>query len=200
MRTEVLRAGRREDMERAAALLRGGRIVAFPTETVYGLGARADDAAAVAELQRLKRRPKEKRFALLIASPGDALRCGAPGPAALALARVLWPGPLTLVIPDGKGGDVGLRCPDCEPTLELLRLVGTPLAAPSANLSGEPPAATAEQVLQVFDGRIAAVLDGGPSRLTVPSTVVRVLGAEVEVLREGAIPETQIREALSRLD
>jgi len=195
MNTERLQADRPQDVARAAALLREGRIVAFPTETVYGLGARADEPSAVAELARMKRRPAGKKFALLIGSPDEARRYAAPGPAALALMRAFWPGPLTLVVPDGKGGDVGLRCPDHPVALELLRQVGTALAAPSANVSRRPAATTPPEVLEAFDGRIAAVLDGGPVEFGVASTVARVLDGEVEILREGAIPAEALRSA-----
>jgi L-threonylcarbamoyladenylate synthase len=195
METELLQATSPEQLARAAALLREGRVVAFPTETVYGLGACADNADAVAELARLKHRPKGKRFALLIASPQELRRCGEPGPEAQALADAFWPGPLTLVIPDGRGGDVGLRCPDCAVTRELLRQVGTAVAAPSANLSGQPPALTAKDVLEAFGGQVAAVLDGGPARLGMASTVVRALDGEIEVLREGTLPADAIRDA-----
>ena len=197
MRTEHLQAGRRQDVERAAALLRQGRIVAFPTETVYGLGARADDAEAVEELRRVKGRPGGKPFAVLVPALEAARQHGVFGRVAERLAAAFWPGPLTLVVPDGRGGDIGLRCPDCEATLELLRLTGFPVAAPSANVSGRPPATTADEVIESFDGQIAAVLDGGPCRLGAPSTVVRVLGEAVEVLREGALSPDELHSLLS---
>jgi L-threonylcarbamoyladenylate synthase len=197
MRTELLNAERAEDVQRAASLLRGGALVAFPTETVYGLGALAADAAAVAALSAVKQRPSDKPFTLLVASPDDALALGRPGRAARALAEAFWPGPLTLVIADGRGGNVGVRCPDCPATLALLRLVGDAVAGPSANVSGREPATDAAQVLDALEGRIAAVLDGGPARLAVPSTVVRALSDEAEVLREGAIPSARIRAALT---
>jgi L-threonylcarbamoyladenylate synthase len=177
-------------------MLRAGRIVAFPTETVYGLGARGDDAEAVAALRRIKNRPEGKKFSLLIASRQRMEEWARPGDAARRLAERFWPGPLTLVVPDGRGGDVGLRCPALDATRELLRLTGAPVAAPSANPSGEPPARDAEQVLRYFEGRIAAVLDGGPVELGVASTVVRLLDAELEVLREGSLPVEELRAAL----
>jgi L-threonylcarbamoyladenylate synthase len=192
MRTERLRAEVPEDVARAAELLRQGKVVAFPTETVYGLGGRADDPAVVDELRRLKGRVREKPFALLIPCASDMARYGTPGAVAQALARAFWPGPLTIVVPDGKGGDVGLRCPDCAPTLGLLRQVGTAVAAPSANLSGRRPATTARGVLRAFDGKISAVLDGGRACLGRASTVVRVTGDRAEVLREGALPVAQV--------
>ncbi|KPK65014.1 MAG: hypothetical protein AMK73_04240 [Planctomycetes bacterium SM23_32] len=194
--TELLDGGAPEHVARAAVLLCRGLVVAFPTETVYGLGARADDARAVARLARLKERPAGKPFTLLFASPEEALAAGVPGRAARALAEAFWPGPLTLVIRDGRGGDVGLRCPDCELTRRVLRLVGAAVAAPSANVSGGEPARSARDVLAVFEGRIAAVLDGGSAPLGVPSTVVRALDDEAEVLREGAVSEARIRAVL----
>jgi len=197
MGTEHLHAGRRQDIERAATLLRRGRIVAFPTETVYGLGARADDTEAVEQLRRVKGRPSGKPFAVLVPTLDAARQHGVFGQVAERLAAAYWPGPLTLVVPDGRGGDIGLRCPDCEPTLELLGLAGLPVAAPSANLSGRPPATTADEVFERFDGQIAAVLDGGPCRLGAPSTVVRALGEAVEVLREGALCADELHSVLS---
>ena len=194
-RTHVLEAGRPDDVALAARLLREGRIVAFPTETVYGLGVRGDYPAAVERLYELKGRPREKRFVLLIASAEEMERHAAPGALAGRLARAFWPGPLTLVLPDGRGGTVGLRCTDHEAARELVRLAGAPVAAPSANMSGEPPALSAEEVLRAFAGRIAAVLDGGPARIGEPSSVVRIIGNELEVLRHGAIGEAALRAA-----
>ncbi len=200
MRTELLRAADPEHLARAAEHLRAGRLVAFPTETVYGLGARADDEEAVSELRRVKGRPEGKPFALLIADAADMERCAAPGPAARRLAARFWPGPLTLVVPDGRGGQVGLRCPALDAARELARLTGAPIAAPSANPSGRPPATSAQEALDYFDGRIAAVLDGGPARVGVASAVVRAEGDAVEVLREGALCEAEVRRALEGED
>jgi len=194
VRTEKLNADRPEDVARAAQLLREGKVVAFPTETVYGLGARADDPQALAELRRVKARQEDRPFALLIAHPQQMDEYAAPDRRARALARQFWPGALTLVVSDGKGGDVGLRCPDSPIALELLRVAGAPVAASSANVGGQPPATTAGEVLRSFDGAIAAVLDAGAARLGVASTVVRLTGDQVEVLREGAIPRERILE------
>ncbi len=196
METEHLDAGQDADVARAAELLRQGLIVAFPTETVYGLGARADSQAALAELRRIKQRPVGKKFALLVASAEQARAWGELDDAAGRLAERFWPGPLTLVIPDGQGGQVGLRCPDCEVTRRMLRLTGVPVAAPSANVSGQQPARSAEEVLEVFEGRIAAVLDGGPVRLGVASTVVRVAGGSVHLLREGALATAAVMDVV----
>jgi len=197
MFTVVLNARKDEDIRAAGLLLREGQLVAFPTETVYGLGARADDDVAVGELLRVKNRPPDKKLTILIASPEDCALHAAPlGRCAAALAEAFWPGPLTLVVPDASGGEVGLRCPDCEVTRRLLGEAGVPVVAPSANVTGAPPATSAGEVLSVFDGRIAAVLDGGPARLGLPSTVVRVRGEQVDVLRAGAISEERIGAAL----
>ncbi len=192
METEVLDTSE-DGLCRAASLLKAGRLVAFPTETVYGLGARWDDEGAVARLRRVKDRPEGKPFAALIASPEDASRYARLGPGAAALAERFWPGPLTLVLPGGSGGEVGLRCPDCRVTRRLVALTGCPVAAPSANPGGEPPALSAEEVLRAFQGRIAAVVDGGPAALGRASTVIRLRGDEVEILREGALPPSDVR-------
>ena len=172
--------------------------MAFPTETVYGLGARADDAAAMDELRRVKQRPAGKEFSILIASPAEADRHAQMPPVAHALAAAFWPGPLTLVLPDGRGAAVGLRCPGHALTQDLLRRVGAPIAATSANLSGRPAATSAEEVLAALDGRIAAVFDGGPCAIGTASTIVRVAGAQVEVLREGAITAAEIKRAVTQ--
>jgi L-threonylcarbamoyladenylate synthase len=196
VRTVTLKTDREQDRERAAELLVRGQIIAFPTETVYGLGVRADDAEAVDMLYRIKNRPREKRFTLLVPAP-KALDCyGAPSRAARALAEQFWPGPLTLVIPDGEGGDVGLRCPDHDETRDILERAAVPVAAPSANITGAPPACSAAQVMAAFKGRIAALVDGGPVQIGVPSTVVRLTGQGLEVLRPGALDEQQLRAVL----
>ncbi|NLW51715.1 MAG: threonylcarbamoyl-AMP synthase [Candidatus Brocadiaceae bacterium] len=188
VKTERLDAEDREGIRRAAQLLREGAIVAFPTDTVYGLGVRADDAAAVAELARLKRRPEGKEFACLVPDAAAARAWGRFDEGADALVKAFWPGALTIVVPGrGGSGTIGLRCPDCRVTREMLALVGVPVAAPSANAPGAPPARNAEDLLAEFDGRIGAVLDGGAARIGLPSTVVRIAAGGLEVLREGAI-------------
>ena len=197
METLLLNAFDADDVQTAARLLREGRVVAFPTETVYGLGARADDEAAVERIYRLKGRPREKQLAILIPSVEAAEEHAAPlSRAARTLAERFWPGPLTLVVPDGTGGHVGLRCPDCEATRRMLELAAVPVVAPSANLSGQPPAVSAGEVLGVFNGKIEAVLDGGTAPLGVSSTVVRLSEGNVEILREGALAEQVILAAL----
>ena len=197
MATRVLSAALEDDVRVAGELLRAGELVAFPTETVYGLGARADDARALAALCEVKRRPEGKKFTILIPDPEDCVIHAAPLSAATAaLIRRFWPGPLTLVVPDGKGGEVGLRCPDCEVTRRMLRAAAFPIAAPSANVSGHPPACSAGEVLAELDGLIAAVLDGGTVRVGAASTVVRASEVGIEVLREGALRSEEILRAV----
>jgi len=197
MNTLHLKSASLEDQARAATLLRDGRLVAFPTETVYGLGARADRPAAMDRLYAAKGRVPDKKCAIMVASVEDAEAYAVFDAAARALAKEFWPGPLTLVLPDGHGGDVGLRCPDHADTRKMLALVGAPVAVPSANPSDEPPATSAEQVLAYFDGRIAAVLDGGPSSIGVASCVVRLSDGGLEVLRSSdALPESELRRVL----
>jgi len=198
MKTDMLKAEREEDVRRAAALLREGRIVALPTETVYGLAARADSEVALSRLRRLKGRPEEKKFALLAPSLEACAGWGAPGAEARRLAEAFWPGPLTLVVPDGSGGELGLRCPDVAVTRRVISLVGAAIVATSANLSGAAPALNAGEALALFEGRLAAVLDGGPARVGRASTVVRFRDGELEILREGALPAADLLAALAR--
>lgn len=185
---------------RAAGIVRAGGIVAFPTETVYGLGADAGNPDAMARLKRLKDREAEKPFSLHLGSVEQALGLLATPVSwrARKLIARYWPGPLTLVLPVRSGGAAGLRVPAGSVPQGFLSACGCAVAAPSANRAGEPPACTAEEVLSVFRGTIDAVLDGGPTPLRQSSTVVRVTGADVEVLREGIVSARQIRQAASR--
>ncbi|GJD76451.1 Threonylcarbamoyl-AMP synthase [Methylobacterium goesingense] len=190
-------------MEAAAALLRAGQVVAFPTETVYGLGADATDPSAVARIFTAKERP---RFNPLIAHLPDAEAALAEGvfdDAARSLAAAFWPGALTLVVPAAPGcricdlaraglPSVALRVPAPERTRALLARVGRPVAAPSANRSGRVSPTSAAHVLADLDGRIMAVLDGGETPVGVESTVVACLGGTPRLLRPGGIT----REAL----
>jgi L-threonylcarbamoyladenylate synthase len=190
-------------LEAAAALLRAGQVVAFPTETVYGLGADATDPSAVARIFAAKERP---RFNPLIAHLPDAEAAFAEGvfdDAARSLAAAFWPGALTLVVPAAPGcrvcdlaraglPSVALRVPAPERTRALLARVGRPVAAPSANRSGRVSPTSAAHVLADLDGRIAAVLDGGETPVGVESTVVACLGGPPRLLRPGGIT----REAL----
>jgi L-threonylcarbamoyladenylate synthase len=186
------------DLERAAAILRGGGLVAFPTETVYGLGADATNAAAVARIFRAKGRPADNP---LIVHLADAAELGTIAEGGSPLAS-LWPGPLTLILRRrgavcdlaAAGLDtVAVRVPGHALARALIAAAGCPVAAPSANRSGRPSPTTAAAVLEDLDGRIDAVLDGGPTDVGVESTVVDVTETPTRVLRLGGMPLETLR-------
>jgi len=195
------------DLPAAAAVLRGGGLVAVPTETVYGLAGNGLDEEAVKKIYAVKGRPAVKPLSLMV--PGaEAMEryCLDVPPAAKLLAGRFWPGPLTIVlrarpeIPEIvlAGGDtVGLRCPDHPLTLALLEKAGVPFAAPSANPSGEPSPKTASEVLRYFDGAIDAVIDGGPCGVGVESTLISLAETPYRILRRGALDEDAIAAALA---
>lgn len=191
------------DIPHAAALLREGKLVAFATETVYGLGADATSNQAVASIFEAKGRP---HFNPLICHYPDAAAAFAhveASDAARRLADAFWPGPLTLVLPRrvtcpvallaGAGLDtLAVRVPRHGDALALLHAVGRPVAAPSANRSGQVSPTTAEHVLDGLDGRIAAVIDSGPCAVGVESTVLDLTGERPFLLRPGGVPEDAI--------
>jgi L-threonylcarbamoyladenylate synthase len=186
------------ELARAAALLRAGELVAFPTETVYGLGADAGNGRAVAGIFAAKGRP---HFNPLICHYPDAAAAFADvvaGTRARALAARFWPGPLTLVLPrrpdcrvdllTGAGLEtLAVRVPGHPLALALLRQAGVPVAAPSANRSGGVSPTTAAHVLEGLSGCIAAVLDGGPCPVGVESTVLDLSGSAPVLLRPGGV-------------
>jgi L-threonylcarbamoyladenylate synthase len=182
----------------AARLLQAGALVAFPTETVYGLGADARNPEALARLTAVKGRREGKPYSLLAPSLRHAEAiAGGFSRIARKLTRVYWPGPLTLVVPRRGGGTVGLRLPDHPVARTLLSHCGFPLATPSANRSGDAEPVAAEQVRAALDGEVALILDGGTSRQGRPSAVVRVQGETVQVQREGMIPTAELLEVAS---
>ena len=190
----------------SAEIICAGGLVAVPTETVYGLAGNGMDEKAVEKIYEVKGRPAIKPLSLMVASPEEIGRYAVDVPeAAKALAEKFWPGPLTIVLkanPDipeivRAGGDtIGLRCPDHALTLKALREAGVPFAAPSANLSGAPSPKTAGDVLKVFDGVIDAVIDGGACTLGRESTILDMSKKPYRVLRQGALPEESISDAL----
>jgi len=202
MKTEIIS----EDLSKAAELIRRGELVAVPTETVYGLAGNGLDPAAVERIYEVKGRPAVKPLALMVHDESAMeLYCEAVPRAARALAERFWPGPLSIVlkakpiVPEivRAGGDtVSLRCPMHEKTLELLRLSGLPFAAPSANPSGSESPKTAQRVLGYFSDSIAAVVDGGECGLGVESTIIDMSKTPYRILRQGALPESDIRAAL----
>jgi len=188
-------------------ILSGG-LVAVPTDTIYGLAGNGLDADAVAKIYEVKGRPAIKPLILLVPDlrVAETVCANIPESAQL-LAKAFWPGALTLVLPRrdtvpdivAAGGDtIGVRCPDHPKTLEFLRLAGVPAAAPSANISDMPSPRSAQDVLAYFDGKIDCVIDGGPCKIGVESTIVSLAAAPYKILRHGAIPEEDIRNALAQ--
>jgi L-threonylcarbamoyladenylate synthase len=192
-----------ETLSEAAARLRSGDLVAFPTETVYGLGANALDSAAVARIFAAKGRPSTNPVIVHVADPEGATAVVAEWPeAAQKLADAFWPGPLTLVLPKrtnvpeivtAGGSTVAVRCPAHPVARELIRLAGVPVAAPSANRSGELSPTTAAHVARSLGTRIGLILDGGACPGGVESTVIAVAADGIRLLRSGLIPESQLR-------
>ena len=193
-----------DDVRRAAELLRAGGLVAFPTETVYGLGADASSAAAVARLYAAKGRPADHPVIVHFSSPENAFEWGREIPeAARKLAARFWPGPLTLILKrsakakdfvTGGQDSVGLRVPSHPVAQALLREFNGGIAAPSANLFGSISATTAAHVREELN--IDIVLDGGPSEVGIESTIVDLSGANVVLLRPGGISKVQIEDLL----
>jgi L-threonylcarbamoyladenylate synthase len=204
MKTEILPAQSKSAILRAIEILRSGGLVAFPTDTVYGVGALAFDATAVESIYAAKDRPVEKAIPILVGDPGDLAKVTAAVPEmAEKLAARFWPGPLTLVVPKhsslseavSAAPTVGVRVPDHPVARALLRAAG-PMAVTSANISGQPSPSTAQEVLAQLGGRIALIIDGGRTPGGVPSTVVNCLGAEPAILREGPVTRAQIDDVL----
>lgn len=201
-------AARAGAIRRSAELIRAGELVAFPTETVYGLGANALDPRAVAKIFEAKRRPRFDPLIVHVASQGEALELwkGAP-PLARQLMNRFWPGPLTLVlakseiVPDivTAGLDtVAVRIPAHPVALALLRAARRPIAAPSANMFGRSSPTTAQAVAEDLGDRVAMILDGGRCPIGLESTVISLSARAVEILRIGATPLAELKEALGR--
>lgn len=196
-------------LDRAAAILRGGGLVAFPTETVYGLGADASAAAAVTRIYEAKERPRFNPLIAHLPTVEAAVEQGRLDEVARTLALRFWPGPLTLVVPAAPGctvsglaraglDSVGLRVPDHPSARALLARVGRPVAAPSANRSGRVSPTNADHVLADLGGRVDAVLDGGPTAVGIESTIVACLDGSPRLLRPGGIPRQALEAAIGR--
>ena len=179
----------RAGLTRAAQLLRGGGVVAFPTDTVYGLGAAADDEVARRRIYRIKGRPVGLPLILMVAAESQLEGWVHLDSRAETFVRRWWPGPLTLILHAKGGGTLGVRIPQHKVALELLRAAG-PLMTTSANLHGKDPALTASEA-GVLSG-VAAVLDGGVATGGMASTVLDLTGPEPHVLREGAITTPEL--------
>lgn len=192
------------EIARIGAILRRGGVVAYPTETFYGLGALARDAATLDRLARAKGRPEGKPLPLVAADAEMAGEVAVLEGLALALARRFWPGPLTLVVPARPGlpgpvtagtATVGIRVPGSEIARALCRAAGGPIVSTSANPSGGPPPASAEALDAALRARIDGVLDAGPTSGGLPSTVVAVEGDRLRLVREGAVPFAEVERA-----
>ncbi|MGM9553978.1 MAG: L-threonylcarbamoyladenylate synthase [Faecousia sp.] len=210
MNTLQLSAEKEEDIALAAKLLREGKLVAIPTETVYGLGANGLDEEAVARIFEAKGRPQDNPLILHISEPKELSSiCHDIPQTAWLLAEHFWPGPLTMVLPvrdlvpkrTTAGLDtVAVRCPKTEATRRLIALAGVPIAAPSANRSGKPSTTTAAHVLHDMDGRIEAILDGGACEVGVESTIIDLTGERPRLLRPGGITPEQLTALLGEID
>jgi L-threonylcarbamoyladenylate synthase len=204
MHTEILPVTASNAITSALEILYSGGLVAFPTDTVYGVGALAFDGKAVESIYLAKERPVEKAIPVLIGDREDLSQVAEEIPlfAARLIAR-FWPGPLTVLVPKkaalpevvSANPAVGVRVPDHEVARALLRLSG-PLAVTSANRSSQLSPTTAQEVLQQLGGRIALILDGGKTPGGIPSTLVDCTGTEIQVLREGPITKEQLLNAI----
>jgi L-threonylcarbamoyladenylate synthase len=204
LQTQVLKASDPEFLARALIVLRAGGLVAFPTDTVYGLGTLASDGKAVESIYMAKERSIEKAIPILLAEAQDMEQVGSKVPSmARKLAARFWPGPLTLIIPKNSSlpeqvsatDTVGVRVPDHPVARALLHSAG-PLAVTSANLSGHPSPSTADEVFAQLSGRIALIIDGGESPGGVASTVVDCTGARPVILRPGTLTLEELQAVL----
>lgn len=196
-----LDASSSEDIERAAAIIRSGGLVAFPTETVYGLGASALDSAAAERIYAAKGRPSDNPLIIHLARPEDAEKYAVTNELYYELARRFMPGPITVILPKrdiipssvtGGLDTVAVRVPLNIFANRLINAAGVPIAAPSANISGRPSATCAKYCLQDFDGRIDAVLDGGDSAFGLESTIVKLCDGGLRLLRPGAVTPEEL--------
>ena len=189
-------------LERAGAIIREGGLVAFPTETVYGLGASAYSETAAERIYAAKGRPSDNPLIVHVAEVEDAENLAYTTPLYYALAERFMPGPLTVImpkrdiIPDAVTGGldtVAIRCPIHETARELIRVAGVPIAAPSANRSGSPSPTCAAHVADDMNGRISMIIDGGDSDIGVESTVISIADDIVTVLRPGSVTEDMLK-------
>jgi L-threonylcarbamoyladenylate synthase len=205
MQTEILPASSADTLARALDVLKAGGLVAFPTDTVYGVGALAFDGKAIESIYAAKDRPAEKAIPVLIGDREDMEKVAVDIPeSGRRLASRFWPGPLTILLPKradlpaavSATSTVGLRVPDHEMARALLRAAG-PMAVTSANISGAQSPVTAEQVFEQLGGRIPLIMDGGRTPGGVPSTLVDCTAPELQVLRKGPIGLEELLAALS---
>lgn len=210
MNTLLFDANAPDTVTRGAEIIRSGGLLGIPTETVYGLGANGLDPDAVLKIFEAKGRPQDNPLILHVAGKEQVeLFCHDIPEAAYTLMDKFWPGPLTLVLPakdnvpkrTTAGLDtVAIRCPANELTRNIIAAAGVPIAAPSANRSGKPSPTTAAHVLHDMDGKIEAIVDGGPCAVGVESTIVDLTGQTPRLLRPGGITPEMLRAVLGRID
>lgn len=187
----------RDKIGSAAKAIREGKLVAFPTETVYGIAVNALDEKAVGKLYDIKKRPKNKPFTIHIADIGmiESLGCALTKDALCLISR-FWPGPLTIILKSKDGKVLGFRIPANTVALELIKASGVPIVAPSANLSGKAAPTSADEVLKDLDGSIDVILDSGPTEVGIESTIVDLTVVPPKILREGAISREKLMKVL----
>lgn len=207
MKTELVKPSM-EVYCRAGEILRAGGLVAFPTETVYGLGGNALDSEAAGKIFAAKGRPGDNPLIVHISSPEEAEALAYTNETYYKLAKAFMPGPLTIVlpkksiVPDSVTGGidtVAVRCPAHPVARELIKVAGVPIAAPSANLSGSPSPTTAEYVMSDMNGRIEMIIDGGQSDIGVESTVISLAGGVCTVLRPGDIIPRELHQVVDEV-
>ena len=196
----------KNDTDKAAKILLSGGFVSVPTETVYGLAVNALNEKAVEKLYEVKGRPAIKPLSIMVSGKEDIEKyCENVPEQAYKLADKYWPGPLTIIMKASKvippivragGESIGLRCPNSQKTLDIIKRAGIPLAVPSANPSGLPSPKNAETVHSYFDGKIEMIVDGGICDLGIESTLIDMTVKPYRILREGALPETEIANTL----
>lgn len=196
LHTQHLAAHKPEEVAQTAVYVRAGGLVVIPTDTLYGVGCNAFDEVAVRRLYQVKQRPFHKAIPILLADPDDLHKVSSfVPPTAQKYIAQYWPGALTIVLPKrpdlppglSPNDTIAVRIPDHETARAVIRAAGGAMAVTSANLSGEPPAATAGQALAYLDGLVTAVLDAGPSPRGQASTVLDCTGSEPTVLRQGPV-------------
>ena len=204
METKILPADAPNAITAALEILLSGGLVAFPTDTVYGVGSLAFHEKAIESIYIAKQRSIEKAIPILIGDSPDLTRVAAEIPLfAMKLVARFWPGPLTVLVPKKSAlpalisatSNVGVRVPDHDVARSLLRLAG-PMAVTSANISDQPSPTTAQQVFAQLNGRIAMIIDGGETPGGVPSTVVDCTGDEIQILRAGPISKDALLNAI----
>ena len=196
-------------LEKAAEIIKSGGLVVFPTETVYGLGASALDAAASQKIYAAKGRPSDNPLIIHISSPEEADKYCFVSPLYKKLADKFLPGPLTVIMPKrdviprtvtGGLDTVAVRCPENAVARELIRLSGVPIAAPSANVSGRPSPTSAEHVKDDLDGRVDMIIDGGSCEIGLESTIIKLDENKATLLRPGAITPEMLRAVIPHLE